>query len=109
MLSPFLKLVQKQQHLGVVAAQTGEILHIDRIHVPIQIRHHLLKARTVEDVAGNAVVLIPAVDDCAVVGGVLGDDEFLVLDGDVVLFVVIAGETDVSCGHVFYPFRLLLV
>ena len=54
----------------------------------------------VKNIAGNTVVLVPAVDDCAVVGGVLGDDEFLILDGDVVLFVVIAGKTDVACGHV---------
>ena len=58
----------------------------------------------IKDVAGNAVVLIPTVNDCAVVGGILGDNEFLVLDGDVVLFVVIAGETDVACGHVGLPF-----
>ena len=98
-LSAFLKFIQKQKNLGVVPAKPGKILDVYRVNVLIQILHEPSEARSVKQIAGNAVVLIPPVDDNAPVRRELPDNQLLIFDGHVIAPVVVSGKTDISRVH----------
>ena len=74
MLSTLLKLIQKQKNLCIMPAKTRKVFDIYRINIFIQIGHHLLKSRSVKDIAGNAIIFVPTINDCTMISCILVDD-----------------------------------